>query len=279
MTPSRRRFLAGLCPVAFASLGGCLGSVGRFGDGSGSEDGENGGVTVHDVTVRPAVVALDSPDSYGVYGDRNEQYLIADVETADPGAYPADEFAIETPDGTHPATAGIGEDPWSLPGFGDAYGLPESDPAARGWIAVPLSKPLSGAEDARLVRPDGEHALPEAARARLVRPPTDFEVSFEAPESVSIGGTVTARVTVSNVGDVDGTFVAALNRRGPRIAYAPAEAIAISVPAGEIAVRKFEFPVSDPEIADLEDPSMRLDLRWRDGDRTRETTIEAGGSA
>ncbi|MFA9516500.1 hypothetical protein ACERIT_04675 [Halopenitus sp. H-Gu1] len=297
MTASRRRVLAGLCLPVAASLGGCLRIVGSIGEGNGpngtnssldgngliggpgngigeeSGNGSGGGVTVHDVTVQPEVVAFDSPDSYGVYGDRGDQYVIADVEVSDPEPFPVDEFAIETPNGTYPATIEIGTNPESMADDGDPYGWPDSDPAARGWLAVSVPKPLSGAADARLAWADGEHALATEAVDRLTRPSTDFEVSLKGPESVTIGETVTARVTISNVGDVDGTFVAAINRQGPQIASAPEEAIAVAVPAGEVSVRKFEFPVTDPEIANREAPSMRLHLQWRDGERTRETTI------
>ncbi|WP_096390132.1 hypothetical protein [Halopenitus persicus] len=317
MNPTRRRVLAGAAVPTIASIAGCLG--GSLGDGDGNEtdpspdetphgtddepttdgtdtpDGPDAtGVTVHDVTVRPELVAMDSPDSYGVYGGRGTQYVVADVAVEDPPAHPPESFALETPAETVSATTEIGANPGTLADFGEAYGWPEPDPAARGWVAFPVPKPLPAASDARLVwtvdedgagedgvgedgSVAGEHALPAETAATLAREPTDFTVSVDAPDAITLGETVTATIAVENVGDVDGTFVAAINRVGPRIAYAPEESVTLSVPAGETATHTYEHAVTAPEIAEMEDPTLRLRIHWRDGDRSREVAIETEG--
>ncbi|SEH49504.1 hypothetical protein SAMN05192561_10384 [Halopenitus malekzadehii] len=312
MDPTRRRVLVGIALPAIASVGGCLGDVLSDGGGNGIDPSVTGtstgtddgkptdgpdtpggsdatGVTVHDLTVRPELVAMDSPDSYGVYGGRGSQYVVADVAVEDPTSSPPDSFALETPAETFPATTGIGPSPGTLVDFGEAYGWPEPDPAERGWVAVPVPNPIPAASDARLVwgtddgtgEGDGDgsagaHVLAADTTAALERGPTDFAVSVDAPDAITLGETVTATIAVENVGDVDGTFVAAINRIGPRIAYAPEAAVSLSVPAGETATHTYEHAVTDPEIAEQEGPTLRLRIHWRDGDRSHDVAIRTG---
>ena len=136
------------------------------------------------------------------------------------------------------------------------------------------SPQAAGGEMATLTWERASHEFGEAALERLRRPPASFDVRFEAPEAVSPGETVTvtATVTVKNTGNVDGTFVGALNRVGPRIAYAPEAAIVLDLPCGESASWEFEHDLKF-RYENREDPRMRLHLLWNDENVTREVDV------
>ncbi|PSQ25863.1 hypothetical protein BRD03_12340 [Halobacteriales archaeon QS_9_68_17] len=66
---------------------------------------------------------------------------------------------------------------------------------------------------ATITWPGGECALDDRAVERPSHPPTDFELwGSDAPDAMELDETVTATLTVENVGDADGRFVAAVNR-------------------------------------------------------------------
>ncbi|WP_181686881.1 hypothetical protein [Halorhabdus salina] len=60
-----------------------------------------------------------------------------------------------------------------------------------------------------------------------------MSVEWAAPETVTPGTEPEIEFTVTNEGDIDGRFVAALNRTGGGIAYMPVAAIQQLIPAGE----------------------------------------------
>ena len=80
-------------------------------------------------------------------------------------------------------------------------------------------------------------------------------------------------VSLVNTGDVDGAFVAALNRVGPRVAYAPETGVVLPVEAGEYTEWEYTYALGDPEVAEMDDPSLRFHLPWRDGSPTREVDV------
>ncbi|WP_178915533.1 hypothetical protein [Natronomonas gomsonensis] len=284
MTPTRRRTLRALgATVAGTALAGCLSD-----DEPTNEDGNGGdsGVSVQDVTATPAVVTLNSPDSYGTYGDRNEQLIIADITVESPDDHPVSSFAVEAGGERYEVTTDIYRG-FELETFGKAY-EPASDgptPSASasedgetgpssGWIAAYVPKPLD-ADSARLTWDGGEHAVDDAVLELLNRPPATFDVTFEAPDSATVGETVTATVTVGNTADVDGTFVGAINRVGPRIAYAPETEVRLDIEAGENADWEYTHSLDSSELEEMEDPSMELHLVWRDGSPVRTVDIES----
>ena len=282
MQRTRRRTLRALGATALgASIAGCSSGDDALtddpsnegNDDSPTDEGNGGGsdgVTVRDVTVLPEVVTRNSPDSYGVYGGRSSQYVVAEVAVASPDEHPPESFAVEA-DETYDATTDIGDGAGFLADFDTAYGNRGND--SSGWVAFSLPKPLE-AKTATLTWEGASHEFGEAALERLRRPPASFDVRFEAPHAVTPGETVTAAVTAENTGDVDGTFVGALNRVGPRIAYAPEAAIVLNVPSGESASWEFEHDL-EFRYENREDPRMRLHLLWNDENVTREVDIES----
>lgn len=237
-------------------------------DGDGGSDGD---VHVTDAAVRPAVVGPDSPDSYGVYGDRDEQFVGVRLDVDSPNDHPPSSFAVVADGEEREVFSRLGG--WGGPGFGDPY-----DPTDRGeesgWIAAALPKPLDG--DVSLTWDGGEHAFGAAVLDRLRRPPASWGVSFEAPSSAGYNDVVTATVSVENTADVDGTFVAALNRVGPRIAYSPETEAVLDVAAGETAEWTYDYALDDREILTMDDPSVEFHLEWRGGFPSREVAIETG---
>lgn len=265
MRSTRRDVLGALAATAGAgTVAGCQTIV-------GDEEPDDAGIEidVEDVTVRPGVVALDSPDSYGVFGGRDEQYLVAEVAVGTPEAVEPSDLVVETDGGEFETTVDVGRSGGRLANFGDAYGTADG---GSGWIAARLPKPLD-ADRAALAWDGGEYSLGESVLERLNRPPTGFDVSFVAPSSASVGEDVTVNVAVVNTGGVDGTFVAALNRVGPRVAYAPETALALPVEAGAYAEWEYTYALDDPEVAEMDDPSVQFHLSWRDGSPTRTVDV------
>ena len=305
----RRTFLGGLA-TGVVAVSGCIGGGTDGGDGSDGDDGSDGrdgppgaGPTsterrppdtdratpvppdtaepsprgpsdtpgtgpgpssgfVTEAFAAPELVAPNSPDSFGVDGrtGSNAPPAVEDVALTASG----DSFT---------ATTDVGYGTYALFDRGGAY-RPSDDP--RGWVVFRLPKPLD-ATDATVSWPAGEYALDGDLVGSLSRPPTTFEVrAFEAPAAAEFGDTVTATVRVANTGDVDGTFVAAVNRVGPLIAYAPAAAVRLPVPAGETVAWRYEHTI---DHTPAEDRPMRIHLLWRDGDLSRQVTVRGTGTA
>lgn len=285
MQTSRRGAIRAVGGALGGALAGCTtdGDPGDGGDGGGpgergadgergAHGGSDGDVRVVDAAVLPEVVAPNSPDSYGVYGERDEQYVGAHLAVDSPNDHPPASFAVRTAGEEREVFSMLGT--WGGPGFGDPY-----DPTTRGegsgWLAARLPDPLD-APDAALTWDGGEHAFGDAVLDRLRRPPASWDVVFEAPATADVGDEVSATVSVENTADVDGTFVAALNQVGPVIAYMPAAKVHLEVAAGETAEWKYDYTLDDRGIVQLEDPSVRFHLRWRGGSPSREVEIATG---
>ena len=283
MNSTRRRTLRALgATLAGTALAGCLSDDESTDDPSG-ENG-NSGVSAQDVTATPAVVTLNSPDSYGTYGGRNEQLIIADISVESSGDHPVSSFAVEARGERYEATTDI-YGGFELETFGEPYEPASGGPTpsasedgetgpASGWIAAYVPKPLD-ADSATLTWDGGEYTVGDAVLERLNRPPASFDVTFEAPETATVGETVTATVTAENTADVQGTFVGAINRVGPRIAYAPEAEVRLDIEAGETAEWEYTHSLDSSELAEMEDPSMDIHLVWRGDSPTRTVDIES----
>jgi len=239
----------------------------------GTDEPSNEGGTVtgefaQELFAVPELVAPDSPDSFGVYGDRDEQFVVALLDARGGAAPAVDDLALAVDGETYPAETEVGYGAWALFDYDGPY---DPSDGAQGWALVSLPNPLD-AGDAALSWSGGEAALPESERAKLTRPPTDFAVrSFETPETATVGEPIEATLTVENTGDTDGVFVAAVNRSGPRVAHTPDGALRLPVPAGETRTWTYEHTVEWDDMS--EERPMRVYVRWRGDSLNREVTV------
>jgi hypothetical protein len=284
----RRSFLAALA-TGTTALAGCTEQV--IGDGDGPETpddpqtpapngddektpdptlGTDVSLSVEHATVQPEVVALDSPDSIGTFGDRSNQFLIARIEVDD-GKLTRQDLRLSAGDASYQPIEQIGNHQRALWQSGEFYF--ESDDTA-GAVVFEVPKPLTGADSdgVTLSWPGGSQALGKNIRTRLARKPTSFAVSVEASAEASMDSPAELSVTVENTGDVPGTFVGALNRIGPLIAYAPIESIGLTIPAGEQESWDHTFTPDRDKVEDGQG-SFEFRVKWRDGSETRTVEI------
>lgn len=227
-----------------------------------------GEVTVSDLAVTPQYVARDSPDSIGTYGARNEQFVVATVSAAGDGAPDREEFALAAGEETFDHAEGVGGMGGHLWDRGEPYGE-----ASEGWLAFAVPTPLD-VGSAATTWPGGEHTLDDDALGRLRRPPTDFEArEFTAPDSVRLDEDATLTLTIENTGAADGTFVGALNRSGPSVAYAPETAVRLAVSAGETATWRYTNTPDDRYGERAE--TMTFRLQWGDESLSRAVAVTA----
>lgn len=288
-----RRRLLGTLAAGVAGFGGCLNREGSdpgrtSGDGtlagpndeqstekgtpgeSASTDGldEYADVTVGSVTVTPELVGLNSPDSIGTFGDRHEQFVLTTVTAEGASAPDPDTFTLEADKATHaPADSHVRAG--LLWDRGGPY-TGEDD----GWLAFKIPNPLE-ADTVALTWPGGERALTGSPVTRLRRPPASFEIrEFTVPASAQPGEDVTVALTVENVAPAEGTFVAALNRVGPLVAYAPETAVSFDVPAGETTTWEYKRAVPERDVRGRDELSMQFNLDRRGTSLTRTVEIE-----
>lgn len=197
-------------------------------------------LSVGSVTVWPQIVGLSSPDSISTYGARDEQFVLATVGGDGP-AY--DEVELRVGETTTYSTTEL---PWGA-GVDSLYTsrgrVTKYAGSDAGYLLFSVPKPLD-ADVARIEWDETENApgstaatqhsrdLPADVPPVLARSPTAFEIrSFDKPAD----GGDTLEVTVANVGDVAGTFVGAVNRSGPEVAYTPVTVIRLDVEPGATA--------------------------------------------
>ena len=150
--------------------------------------------------------------------------------------------------------------------------------AAAGWVAFEVPKPRD-AGGATITWPGGECALDDRAVERPSHPPTDFELwGSDAPDAMELDETVTATLTVENVGDADGRFVAAVNRAAHRV-HARGDAL-----AGRSRRRGGDVGVREPSRRQVRRPlrrgrTMTVRLHWRGRSLSRETEVETSAKS
>ena len=273
-----RRFVLGT--VALVASAGCLGT-GDPGDSeetttttpsTGTPETETATttdlapLTVSEVTVTPAVVARDSPDTIDVSGDADEQFVIVELSADGTPAPGTADLALETDGRTFDVRSGVGGMAGELWDFGEPYGGSSS-----GWVAFVLPNPHE-TTSATLSWPGGSFELSAAARSALGRPPTSFQVrEFSVPETIRIDEDATLAVTVENTSEVDGTWVGAVNRSGPSVAYIPETSISLDVPAGETAT--WEYTNTPDDRIGSETGTMSFEVRWRGDSLSRSVEV------
>jgi hypothetical protein len=234
---NRRRLLA-LCGTVLATPGCVSMSNGTVGGNdavtpapppdTGTDDESNtrgtaGSVSVTDATVQQGVVGPDSPDSIGVFDDA-EQYLV--VTVAVDGPAPEREAFQLRADGDRVQPAAFGNGLYRGGDWGVRYD------ADGGPLVFPLPETVAG-DGLRLEWPGGSWTPTEQVRTRLAAPLPPFAVSLDGPTRVDADDDPRITVDATNVGEVPGRFVLALNRSGPRVAYAPVGRITGVLDPGE----------------------------------------------
>jgi hypothetical protein len=224
---TRRRYL-GAVSLGIVGLAGCLSeSEAPGGDGtddsptsddgtterSGSTDDQPTGdvaVTVTNPVVRKRVTHYSWPGSTAVLAPDDEQFVVASVVGPEDAAPP--DFTLETGDEVFsPGVAVAGRYDATL--AGRTGGSVLQNEHASGYLAFRVPSPLD-VDEARIVCDDGAAAtpLPDDDLATLARPAAAFELdtldlldTVEHPEQVDVS------LSVTNVADVDGRFLAGVN--------------------------------------------------------------------
>ncbi|WP_410765137.1 hypothetical protein [Haloferax sp. DFSO60] len=283
--PSRRALL-GAGATFLASLAGCLGPVHEFGSTETTNTTTTTPTTettesptpsydvdVNSISVVPELVAFDSPDSTSTVGDRDEQFVVADVASADHYGPGFEEFELVY-DGEvfHPVT---GEEngryyrQW--PRSGGKY-----TPGASGTLVFRLPKPIES-ESVALGWPGGSYELDSNSVSKLTRPPAEFLVHGVSAELRDDGlANVDVEIEVRNISSTAGTFVGALDRVGPNVAYTPEEAVVFEVPAKDTATWSHTFELPLPASDEYSRASFILD--WRRGSMGTVVDLREGES-
>ena len=226
----RRRHLLALCGAGLAGLAGCA-SDQPTADTATTPDRASpaGSLAASVLALQPAVVTLATPDSLGVSGEPDTQYLFLSVSVTaeDPPARPALTVRFDG-DKYGPLETEEPREFWRR--YHDERSRYDAD-SGEGWVCFPL--PATGApEGAGLTWSGNVWSPPPDVRARLAAESPPLSVSWSVPDSVEAGSAPAVEVSVTNEGERAGRFVGALNRSGPRVAYAPAASESRLVPAG-----------------------------------------------
>lgn len=228
--PSRRSLLAAL-GTGVTSLSGCLvlnddtGTPTSTRHGAKASDTPTGEVTdsvITDVVVRKAITYASVMGSGGVLAG-GQQYVVATVRADSPATdY---EFSFEAGEESYapglPHTHGAMNRSVAGHGNGAAWESRSVSNRSPYYLAFSVPSPLEASDP--LIRATGEETverrLSDEGRKRLAAPEPRFELdSLAVPEEVSEGEPLSVSVTVTNVSETDGRFLAA--------AYWPTELIA-----------------------------------------------------
>ncbi|MCJ0618428.1 hypothetical protein JZX76_02480 [Haloarcula hispanica] len=253
----RRRVLA-LCGLAITGAG-CQGETEDTGtvtpmpspSGSETDIGSPPSVTVTDAVVAPGVV-IPRTDSISVE-PTGGQFLVL-TTTIEGSGVDRGAFSLRFDGATYsPETFRNGlyrDGEWGRQ-FTEAGGplvfdLPET----------------GSASDARLSWPGGEWTMPKTVQNRLEAPLPSFDVTLDGPERVTEPAMPTLEITVTNTGDTAGRYVLALNRTGPRVAYAPVGRFDRVLEPGETA--GITHDAKTPYVDDTEPREVTYHLRAPD---------------
>ncbi|WP_424003291.1 hypothetical protein ACOZ4I_04055 [Haloarcula salina] len=262
----RRRRLLALCGTLLTGAGcqnsaddaGTVTPVPSPGERRTVTDSETpASLEVGNPTVQPGYVAMDSPDSIGVYDDAG-QYLAVEVRTDDgrPPDRSAFRFAFN---GTEhpPVETGSSRALFRDGDLGADY--------ADGEGVLVFGLPETGdPSDAALTWPGGEHGFSEGVKRRLAAPLPSFDVTLSGPGEATVDPTL--EVTVTNTGEIAGRYVLAMNRIGPSVDYIPERRISGVLDAGntETVTHDAKRPTStDAVLYRLDAPGEQNDASHR----------------
>lgn len=230
---NRRRMLA-LCGLCVSGSAGCLSrtsirseSKTDGGTAGGADETTTGGpdrtpegtdstpvsgVVVENAVVEKAVRYESTMGSGGVLAAEGRQYVVASVRA--PGDVSESAFTFRTDsDSWSPGLSGtVGAINRSVAGHEGSPVGRNLGGDGRSYLAFEVPSPLSGDSPRIRFEPDdSEWPLPTRMSDRLDAPSPRFELdSFEAPEAVSQGETLSASLTARNVSETDGRFLAAV---------------------------------------------------------------------
>jgi len=284
---NRRAFLAaaGSGMAALAGCGADSGSgtgapTGESSGGSGGSTGSSGGlefgrsatageqsVTVWGASVRSSIRYATEGRALDVYAPDGAHLLFVRITTD--GRPQRSTFGLAAADETLDPLDGVGGASLSdvqhrYPPYAPGG---EGDPDGR-WLLFEVSPEDLGDAPAVVWQPGegrtAEWPLPDSDREALAAPVPRFELDgFEVPETAPEDDP-TATIVVTNASEVDGTFRATVNYRGPLEA---ADNLDLSIPAGETSATEYEIvPPSGGEL--------RLELAWSGPNERR--TIDFG---
>lgn len=229
-------------------------------------------------SLQPAIVTQQSEDSIDVESAENTQYLYLHV-TVNSGTAPARENFRVTFDESEFGPVNQDRQLWRAHNHGNSRYDAEN---GGGWLLVPLPE-TGDASDIAVTTADGSGAWPIGSLAsmdfdgRLESKSPPLSLEWSVPDTVEPGATPTLSFTVTNEGNQDGMFVAALNRSGPSIAMAPIAAIREMIPPGEPTTFEIRdnLAVENPGNANTGDgdPDMRYDLHWTGGSRSQQIRV------
>jgi hypothetical protein len=217
-------------------------------------------VAVNAIDVVPELVAFDSPDSTSTVGKADEQFVVATVSASDDSGPRYGEFELVAEEDVFQSLTEVenGRAHRLWPRNGGPYTTGGS-----GYLVFQLPNPIT-TDSVALEWPGGSFELSSEAISKLTRPPAEFLVYEVSPELQDDGlADVGVEIEVRNVSSVDGTFVGALDRVGPNVAYTPAKAVVFEVPAKETATWTHTFTLKLPPSDQYARTSFILD--WRRG--------------
>lgn len=263
----RRSYLALTAGALPSAVAGCTGSPGGSGGTSTStansrsttttstttkttpsESGKTASIELREALVQPGVVLLQT--DYLSVVESGGQYLLADVAVTD-GEAPMDEFALQFDGQAHaPRPKRETRRLWR------AYNLGEYDPANGGLLVFQLPEVASSDQSTAVLQHGSwNRELSPTANERLATRNPTFSVDVTVTSPIEVGESPRVTITIENTSDVDGRFVAALNRSGPMVASKPADYLSLPVDPGTVA----EYVHDATDVTGEEVPRDNLD--------------------
>jgi hypothetical protein len=224
--------------------------------------------------LQPAHIEMVTPDSIGVVGESDGQSLFVSVDVGEENPPEPSDFAFELDDqSVAPVTETRPLWRRSEEQFGTEY-----TPQTGGWLLFDLPETAEDADSAQLTWPGGSWRPPADVRSRLASPNPTVEVSVTAGETIPIGEQPELTVSFENASSVPGTFVMAVNRVGPYVAYAPEATVRRLLQPGEQATTTITPSFFDTDEIEVGD-TTRLKFDWVGGETDRELEFVASESA
>ena len=200
-------------------------------------------MSIQNIVVQKSVTYSSVYGSGGVRTDPNTQYVVAAITDASKQNPP--EFILKTDGQTFESglSGTRGHRRYGVAGY------------TRPYLVFPVPSPLS-VSNSRIRLTEGEAAgytwaLPAEARAKLSAPSPRFELeSLTVPDSVDRREDLSVSLTVRNVSDTDGRFLAAVYWPTTTVDDDESHVLEATVPAGETAAPSLDIYARGAETTD-----------------------------